>query len=887
LPESTNEQAKLLTELAVAGGLVTQEQADDALAVLAKVRELGVPEELGHILIKKGYLSEEQLRSLENRLGQQQPARVGGFEIMSRIGRGGMGAVYKARQVSMDRLVALKILPPTLAKDKEFIERFFREARALAKMNHPNIVQGIDVGVADKYYYFAMEYVDGETVQSILTRSGAIPEKQALHIAQQVAQALHHAFRNGLVHRDIKPENIIVTSGGVAKLCDLGLAKSLAGDSSMTQTGLAVGTPHYISPEQAQGEKDVDIRADIYSLGASLYHMICGQTPYAGSSAAVVMTRHLNDDVPNPRDVRPDLSPGIARLIERMMAKSREDRYQTPEALIKDIELVLAGKTPGAVALATGRSVVRAPAVVRPSARHRPGERTARLQAVRSGRTRLPALAGAAALALAGLVVIVFLLAGADNGERPLPPPPAGNSGSTVDDGTGSTGSGSGSGPGTDGPSADSREAKIQGRLAEIESYWEKNPADFKGVHDRLRFLKDSAAGTIMALKIQSRMDEVMAARTKFNQDELDKALAAARQLEAQGKYGDALKAFGALPLSPELLAAATEEQNAIRRRAMEKFQQIKDAAGKKLGPARYEEGRRGDLDGALAELARAASMGLAEVDEAAGVEAGRLRTEHATRLADLERRLAESRNRELAEKRASFVTQRDELLARAAQVNPRTRQYPFAEAAEAARRQLLRAEFKPFEEEAARLERDLRELAAFQSGLGPSVTGRTGSKVKLRTRSGVEEGEIAGADDKMVSLKRGLGAIGVYYDTIDARDLVSLAGGDAAAPGGAYMAGVLAVFAGRAAEAVDPLEVAEKSAKHRADACYYLVAAREARRALRETEAERELAECRAAMAKMGASAPKGDARWAELLERLKKLAKDYADTDVVKRNL
>jgi len=172
-----------------------------------------------------------------------QPTRIGGFEILETLGKGGMGTVYKARQVSMDRLVALKVLPPRLAKNEAFVQRFVREAHSAARLNHPNIVQGIDVGEAEGCHYFAMELVDGPTVKDLLKREGRLDEKKALSIVGAVARALEHAHRQGIIHRDIKPDNIMINRDGVVKLADLGLARSTETPDTVTIEGTQLGTP--------------------------------------------------------------------------------------------------------------------------------------------------------------------------------------------------------------------------------------------------------------------------------------------------------------------------------------------------------------------------------------------------------------------------------------------------------------------------------------------------------------------------------------------------------------------------------------------------------------------------------------------------------------------
>ncbi|TET38627.1 MAG: serine/threonine protein kinase, partial [Planctomycetota bacterium] len=334
-------------QIAIEKNFVTEEQIREAIEVQKKFQSMGHGmKKLGEILLEKNFLSKKEADEiLETQKSLERRRRIAGYEILSKLGQGGMGAVYKARQKSMERIVALKILPPKFARSPAFIDRFVREARAVAKLNHENIIAGIDVGESNGLYYFAMEYADGKTVYERIRESGAIGEDEAIDIVLQIARALEHAHRNDLVHRDVKPQNIIVTKKEVAKLCDLGLAKTEDSEASVTQRGVSVGTPHYISPEQAKGEVDVDIRSDIYSLGASFYHMVVGQVPFVGSSPMVVMTKHLTETPPYPRSKNADVSKDVSDFIMRMMAKDKEDRYQTPTKLISDLMRLKEGKS--------------------------------------------------------------------------------------------------------------------------------------------------------------------------------------------------------------------------------------------------------------------------------------------------------------------------------------------------------------------------------------------------------------------------------------------------------------------------------------------------------------------------------------------------------------
>ncbi|MFI5181692.1 MAG: serine/threonine-protein kinase [Thermoanaerobaculia bacterium] len=272
-------------------------------------------------------------------------SRFGDYEILEELGSGGMGKVYRAKDVTLERNVALKTLAAATARDPAYVQRFLREARAVARLNHANIVQIYNFGSVDGTWYLAMEYVDGLSLGQRL-RSGRFPEAEAVRIARQVCQALALAHAEGLIHRDIKPDNIMLTSRGDVKLVDLGIAKRLDEDQSLTQTGHSMGTPHYISPEQIRGQKDIDARADIYSLGATLYHLVTGRTPYQGASGAVVMSMHLVEPLPDPRRYEPTLSEGFCSVLRKMLAKNREERYANVAALEVGLFRLHEGQTP-------------------------------------------------------------------------------------------------------------------------------------------------------------------------------------------------------------------------------------------------------------------------------------------------------------------------------------------------------------------------------------------------------------------------------------------------------------------------------------------------------------------------------------------------------------
>ena len=325
--------------IALRNGLLTQEQIEEAQDIQRQIAALGVASKsLSSILIEKGFLTKEQGDRIRVHMERLAPrAKISGYEILSLLGKGSMGTVYKAIKVDTGRTLAVKILSRALQKNKRFVGRFIKEAKAMARLDHTNIVQCIDVGISGGTYYMAMEFCNGPTVGDILGRGGSLNELRAVQIVYQVADALEHAHADGILHRDIKPDNIMVVENGVAKLCDLGLVKDLDSDGSTTDIGVTMGTPNYISPEQARGDDSVDFRSDIYSLGATFYHMVTGSTPFGYPNPAVVMVAHINEIPLKPRERNADLRPETNRIILKMMRKSRSDRYQDHKALVSDL----------------------------------------------------------------------------------------------------------------------------------------------------------------------------------------------------------------------------------------------------------------------------------------------------------------------------------------------------------------------------------------------------------------------------------------------------------------------------------------------------------------------------------------------------------------------
>ena|GEM_PF-6987672 len=266
--------------------------------------------------------------------------RIAGYEVISKLGQGGMGAVYKARQISLDRVVALKVLPKQLTDKTDFISRFSREARMTGQLNHPNIIKVYDVGRSTTgICYYAMEFVEGESLRNIVEREGKLAPPRVLRLIEEVTRALEHAQKHGIIHRDIKPDNILIDTHGNVKLADLGLAKDVDSTGSMagaSLSGTVIGTPHYMSPEQAEG-KTVDTRSDLYSLGATAFHLLSGSPPFSAETPIGVITKHLTEAPPPIQERAPGIPQGFARAVHRLLQKDPSKRFQTPSELLTEL----------------------------------------------------------------------------------------------------------------------------------------------------------------------------------------------------------------------------------------------------------------------------------------------------------------------------------------------------------------------------------------------------------------------------------------------------------------------------------------------------------------------------------------------------------------------
>jgi len=331
----------MLGKMVVKTGLVTAEEVE-SFTEMAKQRTLA------DVLVENDLLTQRQLQRLRSDFEAKKSSRaIPGYKMLEKLGSGAMATVFLAKQISLDRKVAIKVLPKKFSDNQEFVERFYKEGRAAAQLNHPNIVQAYDVGKAGEHHYFVMEYVDGVTVYDRLMKDKIFKETNAIEVIRQVALALQHAHEKGFIHRDIKPKNVMITTDGVVKLADLGLARAVSDkDAAAAEAGRAYGTPYYISPEQIRGEVKIGPPADIYGLGATFYHMVTGRVPFEGKNPSEVMRRHLKTELEPPDHINTKLSAGTAQVIEMMMAKDQAERYQNVNDLLEDLELIAKGEAP-------------------------------------------------------------------------------------------------------------------------------------------------------------------------------------------------------------------------------------------------------------------------------------------------------------------------------------------------------------------------------------------------------------------------------------------------------------------------------------------------------------------------------------------------------------
>jgi serine/threonine protein kinase len=351
-PASLSDQFESMAELVTVNGWAERSKLETFRADLIKQGKQAVLTDkraMGRHMVEQRLLTSEQMTDLEVILQQQ--ANFPTYHLLKKLGAGGMGTVFLAKQAGTDQVLAIKTIISRLKEDPDFVGRFHRESEVLAGLDHPHIAKVIESGESGNTCYMAMEYVEGPNLATLLKDHKVLPERYVLHIIRQVAEGLAYVYAEAeLVHRDIKPENILISrnpeatepfpADDDAKLIDFGLVKPVDDDQHLTQTGMTIGTPLYMSPEQIRGER-IDCRSDIYGLGATMFHLLTGNTPFAGTSPGAIMSAHLTQPVPDPAQRVPGLNAKTRELVMMAMAKHKEQRFLTFEAFLKAINAAL------------------------------------------------------------------------------------------------------------------------------------------------------------------------------------------------------------------------------------------------------------------------------------------------------------------------------------------------------------------------------------------------------------------------------------------------------------------------------------------------------------------------------------------------------------------
>jgi serine/threonine protein kinase len=382
--------------------LLTPEQRGQLPSLLQQLPDV---KSLGQELIRRGWLTPFQANQLARGKGKE--LVLDQYVLLELLGEGGMGSVFKARQQRMDRLVALKAIRREALKAPGAVERFQREARTAAMLSHPNVVTVFDSSTGGGGHYLVMEYIEGTDLARVVKTQGALPVAAACEYIRQAALGLQHAHERGLVHRDIKPHNLMLTKKGIVKVMDLGLARTVQGATSeavtegISVTGNVLGTPDYMAPEQGLNSKKVDIRADIYSLGCTLYYLLTGQVPFPGETVTEKLIKHQLEEPPSIETVRADLPKGLAKVVQTMMAKKPEKRYQTPAEAAA--ALLPFAQMSGPASVLFTQSVAAAPGLQLDSMT---AVATAEPVEPRRSRLRYKLFAGLAAVLLLGLVLV-------------------------------------------------------------------------------------------------------------------------------------------------------------------------------------------------------------------------------------------------------------------------------------------------------------------------------------------------------------------------------------------------------------------------------------------------------------------------------------------------
>jgi hypothetical protein len=586
------------------------------------------------------------------RKGLESGTTIGGFKLVKLIGRGGMGEVYLARQLSLDRMVALKLLSRSGSLSGDAAERFVQEIRLTARLEHPYLVTAFEAGEDAGVLYLAMAYIRGASLHEHVRRRGPLSETDALILGRKLASALAHAWRElRLLHRDIKPSNILLDSNGEPRLADLGLAKCLDQNDGRTLAGALLGTPNYMSPEQAEGREDLDVRADIYSLGATLYTAVTGQIPYEAPSVMETLRRQAMEPLPDPRTFAPNLSDAFVELIGTLLARDRADRPKTWEALVALFDRLLT-RHPGAAGMLP---IVEAPS-----------EAAGSLPPVPARTRSFAALAAGVVIAAAlgvGSGLLWLRLRNAPGAGNAGPPPSLPEPSEAASD-PGTTPLAAGADaingptapplpanpvewresdllPGTGAFGDPAQRDRVFRAFNEAREWARLNPEDIDGQIERFRKVAAMAPGGPLGHRVQEMIRSAPAMKKRARGITEDKIRAGVDEALRTGRYDEALRRLeefeGPFPEETRALREASLErlrqakQDAERKAAQERLDALADrvAAGVLKGDyvaARSEADRAAADPGFAADLASVEAL-RSQVTDLAGVQTNLLRS--------------------------------------------------------------------------------------------------------------------------------------------------------------------------------------------------------------------------------------------------------------------
>ncbi|HYG74038.1 MAG TPA: protein kinase [Planctomycetota bacterium] len=480
-------------------------------------------------------IGDTEMELIDEKIVEESTANIDipGYTILDRIGAGGMGTVYKAKQISMDRVVALKILNERYSSNSEFVDRFIREARAAGKLNHPHVIHVHDISRANGRHYFSMEYVDGPSVKELLKLEKKIDVNRALDITLQTAKALEFAHENKIVHRDVKPDNIMLTKEGIVKLADLGIAKTFEeGAASAKEARRVMGTPHYMAPEQALG-KPIDHRVDIYSLGATFYHMVTGTTPFAGATAHEILKAHIQQSLPAIQELNPKVPDPVCFIIERMMAKLPEKRYGDMTRLIADIERVQKGVIAGIDRIEAGDSTIMR--AVKDGGKAPDKKKEVDSEEAPTGeQKKIPAPVMALALAAVFILVVAAVIFIAQQFKPQETGTATNTTQQTTDPGTGTVAT-----PGINRSHAEAKKL-LEAALAAQNA---NDPSEYVGKLEEIRSKYPTSLEADEAIKL---LDQYAAASKEADKKKAETLISEAKALETSGKLAESIAKYKA-----------------------------------------------------------------------------------------------------------------------------------------------------------------------------------------------------------------------------------------------------------------------------------------------------------------------------------------------------